>query len=43
MVRVKVEDIKNEETEDYETKSESDNEVQELIESKTKNHLNKKQ
>ena len=36
MVKVKVEDIKNEETEDYETKSESDNEVQEVIESKTK-------
>ena len=43
MVKVKIEDIQNEETEDCEIKSESDNEVQEVIESKTKKHLNKKQ
>ena len=37
MVKVKVEDIQNNETtDDYETKSESDNEVQEVIEAKTK-------
>ena len=37
MVKVKVEDIHNNETtDDYETKSESDNEVQEVVEAKTK-------
>jgi hypothetical protein len=37
MVKVKVEDIQNNETtDDYETKSESDNEVQEVVEAKTK-------
>jgi hypothetical protein len=46
MVKVKVEDIQNNETtDDYETKSESDNEVQEVVEAKnqkstsTKNYL----
>ena len=37
MVKVKVEDIQsNETTDDYETKSESDNEVQEVVEAVTK-------
>jgi hypothetical protein len=37
MVKVKVEDIQNNETtDDYETKSESDNEEQEVVEAKTK-------
>jgi hypothetical protein len=51
MVKVKVEDIQNNETtDDYETKSESDNEEQEVVEAKTKkapqqknNHLSKLQ
>ena len=44
MVKVKVEDIQNNETtDDYETNSESDNEEQEVVEAKTKKHFNKKQ
>ena len=38
MVKIKVEDIQNNETtDDYETRSESDNEMQEVVEAKTKN------